>query len=71
MRQLEGNLGKHLFGKLFGDKGYLSQPLTNQFLEQDVQLITSLRKNMENRLLLCLTSSCCASAPSSRSLTTS
>jgi hypothetical protein len=44
-------LARRLFGKLFGDKGYISQRLANQLLEQDVQLITGLRKNMKNRLL--------------------
>jgi hypothetical protein len=45
-------LAAKLFGKLFGDKGYLSQPLADQLLEQDVQLITGIRKNMQNRLML-------------------
>jgi Transposase DDE domain len=41
-----------LFGKLFGDKGYLSQPLAEQLLvTQGLQLITKLRKKMQNRLL--------------------
>jgi hypothetical protein len=44
-------LVKRLFGKLFGDKGYLSQPLLEQLLEQGIQLITKLRTNMKNRLL--------------------
>jgi hypothetical protein len=44
-------LAKRLFGKLFGDKGYISQPLFDQLLRQDVQLITALRKNMKNRLM--------------------
>jgi hypothetical protein len=44
-------LVKHLFGKLFGDKGYLSQPLFEQLLEQGIQLITKLKANMKNRLL--------------------
>lgn len=43
---------KALFGKLFGDKGYLSQPLFDSLLEQGLQLITHVRKNMKNRLLL-------------------
>src|SRR5690606_3984913 len=43
---------KSLFGKLFGDKGYLSQPLFDQLLQQGLQLITHVRKNMKNRLLL-------------------
>jgi hypothetical protein len=50
-RQPVPHLAKSLFGKLFGDKGYISQPLADQLLEQDVQLITGLRKNMKNRLL--------------------
>ena len=44
-------LAQRLFGKLFGDKGYLSQPLFDQLLAQGVQLITPLRKNMKNRLI--------------------
>jgi hypothetical protein len=40
------------FGKLFADRGYISQPLTERlFVEHGVQLITKLRKNMHNRLL--------------------
>lgn len=45
-------LVKRLFGKLFGDRGYISQNLAEQVLvTQGVQLITKLRKNMHNRLL--------------------
>ena len=36
-----------LFGYLFADKGYLGQRLTNALAEQDIQLITTLRKNMK------------------------
>lgn len=46
-------LVKRLFGKLFGDRGSISQPLAEQlFVEQGLQLFTKLRKNMHNRLLL-------------------
>jgi len=45
-------LVKALFGKLLGDKGYLSQPLFESLLEQGIQLITNVRANMKNRLLL-------------------
>lgn len=47
------HLAQRLFGKLYGDKGYLSQRLA-QALRQlfDVQLITKLKKNMKNRLML-------------------
>ncbi len=45
-------LTTRLFGKLFGDKGYISQPLAEHlFTQQGLQLITHLRKNMHNRLL--------------------
>jgi len=47
-------LVKDLFGKLFGDKGYLSQPLCEQLLEQELHLITKLRRNMPNQLMLLL-----------------
>jgi hypothetical protein len=44
-------LVRELNGKLFGDKGYVSQPLFEQLWEQGVQLITPVRKNMKSRLL--------------------
>lgn len=46
-------LAKKLFGKLFGDKGYLSQSLAQTLRQMfDVQLITKLRSNMKNQLML-------------------
>jgi hypothetical protein len=43
---------RRLFGRLFGDKGYISQPLAEQLLvTQGLRLITKLRKNMRNILL--------------------
>lgn len=44
-------LVKRLFGKLFGDKGYLSRPLAEQLRGQGVELITKLKKNMKNQLM--------------------
>lgn len=44
-------LAKDLFGKLFGDRGYISQSLQQVLSEQNLQLITKIRKNMKNRLL--------------------
>ena len=44
-------LVKSLFGKLFADKGYISQELFDKLFLDDVQLITHLRKNMKNRLV--------------------
>lgn len=40
-----------LWGKLFGDKGYLSQALFETLFQQGLQLVTPLRKNMANRLM--------------------
>jgi hypothetical protein len=46
-------LAKKLFGKLFGDKGYLSQKLAQDLYQLfNLQLITKLRANMKNQLLL-------------------
>ena len=45
-------MSKELFGKLFGDKGYLSQALFEALFERGLELITSLRKNMKPQLML-------------------
>lgn len=45
------NLSKRIWGKLFGDKGYLSQKLSELLGEQNVQLITKLKRNMKNKLM--------------------
>ena len=45
------NLAKGLFGKLFGDRGYISQALFTELYAEGVQLITKLRRNMKERLL--------------------
>jgi IS5 family transposase len=43
---------QRLFGKVFADKGYISQKLVQQLLESvGVQLITKLKRNMKNRLM--------------------
>ena len=44
-------LVKRLRGRLFGDRGYISAPLTQLLFEQGLQLITRLRKNMKNQLM--------------------
>lgn len=41
-----------LFGKLFADKGYISQALFQTLFAQGVELITNVRRNMKNRLML-------------------
>lgn len=43
---------QQLFGKVFADKGYLSQSLAQQLMETTgVQLITKRRRNMQQRLI--------------------
>ena len=45
-------LVKDLFGKLFGDKGYISRPLAEQLRETfGIELITKIRSNMRNQLM--------------------
>jgi len=44
-------LSKDLFGKLFADRGYISQDLFAKLFQEDVLLITGVRKNMQNRLM--------------------
>ena len=45
-------LVRRLFGKLFGDRGYISQALAEHlFMTQGLLLITKLRKNMRERVL--------------------
>ena len=44
-------LVKDLFGKLFGDKGYISQPLFEALYDEGVQLVTKLKTRMKGRLL--------------------
>ena len=44
-------LAKTVKGKLFGDKGYSSQPLFEKLFNQGTQLITSIRSNMKNKFM--------------------
>jgi hypothetical protein len=45
-------LTENLFGKLIGDKGYLSQKIFDSLFARGIQLITKIRKNMKNKLML-------------------
>lgn len=45
------NLTQQLFGKLFGDKGYISKALTDMLFGNGIQLITAVRKNMKSKAL--------------------
>ena len=46
------NLHERIFGKLFGDKGYISKDLFEQLFIDGVHLITKIKKNMKNSLML-------------------
>lgn len=46
------NFHKTVFGKLFGDKGYIGKDLFEALFVDGVHLITKLRKNMKNSLIL-------------------
>ncbi|MBF3378646.1 IS982 family transposase, partial [Leptospira borgpetersenii serovar Balcanica] len=41
----------NIYGKLFGDRGYISQSLFESLYEKGIQLITKLKKNMKNKLM--------------------
>ncbi len=45
-------LTENLFGKLVGDKGYISRELFEQLFSRGLQLITRIKSNMKNRLIL-------------------
>lgn len=42
---------KNIFGKLFGDKGYISEKLRQLLFVDGIQLITGIRNNMKNCLM--------------------
>jgi hypothetical protein len=45
------HLVKELWGRLFGDRGYIGRPLAALPAAQELRLITRLRKNMKNKFL--------------------
>lgn len=50
-RQPVPAMTRGLWGKLFGDKGYIRQTLFEELYARGLKLITSLRKNMANKLI--------------------
>ncbi len=42
---------KDLWGKLFGDKGYISKDLFEKLFSEGIELITSIKNNMKNKLM--------------------
>jgi len=41
-----------LWGKMFGDKGYISKSLFDKLFRRGMELVTHLRKNMKNQLMM-------------------
>lgn len=48
---LRENLLQKIWGKLYGDKGYVSKPLSSFLFGQDIHFITGIRRNMKNQLM--------------------
>jgi Transposase DDE domain len=44
-------LVRQLWGKLFGDRGYISQKLFDELWAQGLQLVTKLKRKMKNKLM--------------------
>ena len=44
-------LAKKCFGKLWGDRGYISKTLFKDLFKKGIKLITKLKKNMKNKLM--------------------
>jgi len=44
-------MARDLIGKLFADKGYISQKLFEKLYKKGLQLITKIKKNMKNKLM--------------------
>jgi len=51
-RKVMSHLTRDLVGRLFGDKGYLSKTLFEELFNSGITLITKLKKNMKNKLML-------------------
>lgn len=51
-RKVVPELTEGIIGKIFGDKGYISEKLFLALHEKGLQLITRLKKNMKNKLML-------------------
>lgn len=45
------SMTREIFGKLFADRGYISQKLFEKLLERNITLVTRAKKNMKNKLM--------------------
>lgn len=47
----DGNILKKIWGKLYGDKGYVSSTLCNSLFSDGIHLVTGIRQNMKNQVM--------------------
>ncbi len=48
-RQPVAEMADSIFGKLYGDKGYISKALSGELLDKGIELIKTIRKNMKKK----------------------
>lgn len=41
----------NIYGKVFGDRGYISKPLFDELMTKGIQLVTRIKKGMKNKLM--------------------
>ncbi len=70
-RQPVPKMAQRVWGKLFGDKGYISQALTELLGAGNVQLMTKVKKNMQNKFVSFLINYCSEKERLSRASTIS
>lgn len=47
----QGSILSKIWGKLYGDKGYVSKKLSSLLFENGIHLVTGIRKNMKNQIM--------------------
>lgn len=50
-RKPVGKMIRGLFGKLFGDRGYISQKLMEMLFGEGIQMVTKIKRKMKNKLM--------------------
>lgn len=50
-REPVADMADSIFGKLYGDKGYISRALSGELLDKGIELITTIRKNMKKKFI--------------------
>jgi len=45
------NMMKNIYGKIFGDRGYISKDLFQNLWDKGIHIVTGIKKNMKNILM--------------------